>query len=328
MNILVTGGAGFIGSHLSEFLVQQEQNQVFCIDNFNDFYHPEIKRNNIKSLIDKANYTLFEADITDYSALEKIFNQYSFDVIVHLAAMAGVRPSIQMPMYYTSVNINGTQHLLEMAKEFNVRHFVFGSSSSVYGENEKVPFAEEDFVDHPISPYAATKKAGELLCHTYHRLFKLNIACLRFFTVYGPRQRPDLAIHKFTRLIEEGNPIPVFGDGSTKRDYTFVEDIIDGTTKTIKWLENQDEPRFEVYNLGESETIELSRLIELIEKSLDKKAIIDRQPMQAGDVPRTYADISRAVKYLDYSPKTKIEQGIPKFASWFKENIEFIQSLG
>ncbi|MDH4127779.1 MAG: GDP-mannose 4,6-dehydratase [Spirochaetota bacterium] len=319
MNILVTGGAGFIGSHLCEKLSEKGIHQIFCLDNFNDFYDPNIKRQNIDNLLNKNHFTLFESDITDYDKLEMIFSKYSFDVIIHLAAMAGVRPSIENPLLYTNVNINGTNHLLELAKEFKISNFIFGSSSSVYGENEKIPFSEDDNVDYPISPYAATKKTGELLCHTYYHLHKINITCLRFFTVYGPRQRPDLAIHKFTRLISEGVAIPFFGDGSTKRDYTYVDDIIDGVIKSIDWLTVKTEPVYSIFNLGESQTVTLNQLVALIEKALDQKAIIKQLPNQPGDVPITYANIDKAVKYLGYNPKTKIEEGIPKFVKWFKE---------
>ncbi|HEO64678.1 MAG TPA: NAD-dependent epimerase/dehydratase family protein [Spirochaetes bacterium] len=320
MNILVTGAAGFIGSHLCEALSQNEADQIFCLDNFNDFYDPEIKRRNIRDLIELNQVTLFETDLRDYDQLKSIFETYSFDIIIHLAAMAGVRPSIEQPFLYTQVNIIGTQHLLDLSKDFNVPHFIFGSSSSVYGENKKVPFSEDDFVDHPISPYAATKKTSELLCHTYHHLYKLNIACLRFFTVYGPRQRPDLAIHKFTRLINEGIAIPLFGDGTTKRDYTYVDDIVDGTIRTMTWLLAQTDPAYMIFNIGESQTVELNYLVSLIEKALNKKAIIKHLPHQPGDVPLTYASIDKSRKFLGYDPKTKIEEGIPIFVKWFLES--------
>ncbi len=319
MNILITGAAGFIGSNLAEKLCQNKNNKIYCIDNFNNFYDPTIKRQNINNLLKTDQFILFENDLTDYPALQKIFNQYSFDVIIHLAAMAGVRPSILNPRLYNDVNIKGTLHLLDLSKDHNIKNFLFGSSSSIYGENKKIPFSEEDFVDHPISPYAATKKSGELLCHTYHHLYKMNIACLRFFTVYGPRQRPDLAIHKFTRLIYERTEIPVFGDGTTKRDYTYVDDIIDGTIKAMEWVIRQDHPIYETFNLGESQTVELKYLISLIESSLEKKAKINQLPMQPGDVPITYANIDKSKRILGYTPKTKIETGIPLFVQWFKE---------
>jgi len=235
-------------------------------------------------------------------------------VIVHLAARAGVRPSLKEPKLYAETNINGTLNLLELARDYEIKQFVFGSSSSVYGENEKLPFAENDPIFNPISPYAATKAAGELICHTYSHLFDIRTVCLRFFTVYGPRQRPDLAIHKFSKRIWDGDPISVFGDGSTRRDYTYIDDIISGVRAAMDYYASMHE----VFNLGESETTQLSRLIELLEENLGKKAIIDRQPMQPGDVPITYADISKARQMLGYDPQTKIEDGIPKFLEWFK----------
>ncbi|HLA94384.1 MAG TPA: GDP-mannose 4,6-dehydratase, partial [Pyrinomonadaceae bacterium] len=243
-----------------------------------------------------------------------IFDENEFGVIVHLAARAGVRPSLREPKLYVETNINGTMNLLELARDHGVGQFVFGSSSSVYGTNEKMPFSEDDRIHQPISPYAATKAAGELLCHTYSHLFDIRTVCLRFFTVYGARQRPDLAIHKFSRLITEGKPIQVFGDGSTRRDYTYVDDIISGVRAAIDYKDSMHE----IFNLGESETTELTRLIELLEESLGQKAVIDRQPMQPGDVPITFADISKAKKLLGYVPETKIEDGIPKFVEWFR----------
>ncbi len=320
MNILVTGGAGFIGSHLCETLIKNNDHQIYCLDNFNNFYAPEIKHHNIKNLKKDKRFTLFEKDITDYDGLKNIFANYSIDIIIHLAAMAGVRPSIEQPLLYNSVNITGTQNLLEMAKDYNIPHFIFGSSSSIYGENKKLPFAENDFVDHPISPYAATKKAGELISYTYHHLCNINIASLRFFTVYGPRQRPDLAIHKFTRLINDGAAIPLFGNGTSKRDYTYIDDIIDGILKTVTWLLKQEKPAYSIFNIGESQTVELKYLISLIENNLNKKALINQLPNQPGDVPITFADISKSRKILAYDPKTKIEEGIPKFIQWYKQN--------
>ena len=313
-NILITGGAGFIGSHLVDHLLAEGNWQVTVIDDLNDFYSPDIKRSNISAHIGDAAYEFIEGDIRCGETLKGVFEHGNFDVIVHLAARAGVRPSLMEPKLYVETNINGTMNLLELAKEFGVKQFVFGSSSSVYGINSKVPFSEDDKIFQPISPYAATKAAGELLCHTYTHLYGIRTICLRFFTVYGARQRPDLAIHKFTKLIAEGKPIQVFGDGSTRRDYTFVDDIIQGVRASI----NYDESMHEVFNLGESETTELQRLIELIEAAVGTKAIIDRQPMQPGDVPVTFADISKARKMLGYNPQTKIEDGIPKFVEWFR----------
>src|SRR5689334_19932772 len=297
-NLLVTGGAGFIGSHLVDRLLSTDVNQITVVDDFNDFYEPDIKRANIREHQKDPRYKLIEADIRDSRALATVFDQNRFDCIVHLAARAGVRPSLSEPKLYTETNINGTLNLLELAREFGVKQFVFGSSSSVYGINAKVPFSEEDKIFQPISPYAATKAAGELLCHTYTHLYDIRTVCLRFFTVYGARQRPDLAIHKFTKLITEGRPIQVFGDGSSRRDYTYIDDIIQGVRAAIGYNSSMHE----VFNLGESETTELSRLIELIEENLGKKAVIDRQPMQPGDVPITYADISKAKRLLGYNP--------------------------
>lgn len=314
MNILVTGGAGFIGSHLVDKLLAENSWKVFALDNFNEFYSPEIKRANIASHLQNPNYTLLETDICDAESLDKIFSENKFDVIVHLAAWAGVRPSLMNPKLYTNVNVNGTLNLLELAKEFGIKQFVFGSSSSVYGINSKIPFSEDDRIYQTISPYAATKAAGEFLCHTYSHLYDIRTICLRFFTVYGSRQRPDLAIHKFSKLIWEGKPIQMFGDGTTRRDYTFVDDIIQGVRAAIDY----EKSNYEVFNLGESQTIELRELIEVLEENLGKKAIIERKPMQPGDVPITFADISKAKGLLGYNPITKIREGIPKFVEWFK----------
>lgn len=313
-NILVTGGAGFIGSHLVETLLRENAWNVTVVDDLNDFYSPDIKRANLGLLRRSGDIQFFEADIRCSDSLQQVFDENRFDVIVHLAARAGVRPSLSEPKLYVETNINGTVNLLELARKYDVKQFVFGSSSSVYGENEKVPFAEDDPIFKPISPYAATKAAGELICHTYSHLFDIRTVCLRFFTVYGARQRPDLAIHKFSKLIYFGQPIQVFGDGSTRRDYTYIDDIIQGVRASIDY----DGSMHEVFNLGESETTELGRLIELLEASLGKKAIIERLPPQPGDVPITFADISKARRLLNYNPTTKIEQGIPKFVEWFK----------
>lgn len=319
-NILITGGAGFIGSNLAEHLLAEGAWNVTIIDDLNDFYSPEIKRTNLEEVRRSGGFQFFEADIRCAESLQPIFDENEFDVIVHLAARAGVRPSLKEPKLYTETNINGTLNLLELARNYEIKQFVFGSSSSVYGENEKLPFAEEDPIFHPISPYAATKAAGEMICHTYSHLFDIRTVCLRFFTVYGARQRPDLAIHKFSKLIWEGKPIQMFGDGSTRRDYTYVDDIISGVRAAMDY----DASMHEVFNLGESETTELSRLIELLEEALGKKAVIDHQPMQPGDVPITYADISKARKLLNYNPQTKIEKGIPKFVEWFRSVNESV----
>jgi len=313
-NILVTGGAGFIGSHLVDRLIAEGDWRVTVIDDLNDFYSPEIKRSNIAAHLGDPDFKFVERDIRVADELKVVFDEDNFDVIVHLAARAGVRPSLNEPKLYVETNINGTVNLLELAREFGVGQFVFGSSSSVYGINSKVPFSEDDKIFQPISPYAATKAAGELLCHTYSHLYDIRTVCLRFFTVYGARQRPDLAIHKFTKLITEGRPIQVFGDGSSRRDYTYIDDIIQGVRASIDY----DGSMHEVFNLGESETTELSRLIDLIENAVGNKAIIDRQPMQPGDVPVTFADISKARRLLNYDPHTKIETGIPNFVAWYQ----------
>jgi UDP-glucuronate 4-epimerase len=317
-NILVTGGAGFIGSHLVDRLLAEGLWRVTVVDDFNDFYEPERKRENVRAHLSSERYRLVEADIRDRAALESLFSETQFDCIVHLAARAGVRPSLMEPLLYTETNITGTLNLLEQARLHGVRQFVFGSSSSVYGINAKVPFSEDDPIRQPISPYAATKAAGELLCHTYTHLYGLRCVCLRFFTVYGARQRPDLAIHKFARLISKGKPIPVFGDGTTRRDYTFVEDIIAGLRAAIDYTAGP----YEVFNLGESRTVELRELIALLEKELGQQAHIDRQPTQPGDVPQTYADITKARRLLGYNPQTQIEDGIHRFVQWFRQENE------
>ncbi len=313
-NILITGGAGFIGSHLVDRLLQEGGWQVTVVDDFNDFYDPAIKRENTRAHEGNPGYRLFKADIRDKSALEDLFRQSAFQVIVHLAARAGVRPSLQQPLLYSETNVEGTLNLLELTRQHGIKQFVFGSSSSVYGINAKVPFSEDDPIRQPISPYAATKAAGELICHTYSHLYGIRCICLRFFTVYGPRQRPDLAIHKFARLMSEGKAIPVFGDGSTRRDYTYVDDTIAGVHAAIAYSESE----YEVINLGESRTVELRELISLLEQELGVEAKIDWQPLQPGDVPQTYADITRARRLLSYNPQTQIEAGIRKFVEWFR----------
>lgn len=313
-NILITGGAGFIGSHLVDQLLAEGEWTITVVDDFNDFYAPEIKRKNVRAHEQKPAYKLVETDIRDQSSLAKVFNQRQFDAIVHLAARAGVRPSLKDPRLYAETNINGTVNLLELARKHNVKQFVFGSSSSVYGINAKVPFSEDDPIRQPISPYAATKAAGELLCHTYSHLYDMRSVCLRFFTVYGARQRPDLAIHKFAQLITRGKPIPVFGDGRTRRDYTYIDDIIAGVRAAIDF----DQSNYEVVNLGESRTVELRELISLIEHELGQKAMIDSQPLQPGDVPQTFADITKARRLLGYNPQTQIEDGIHRFVEWFR----------
>jgi UDP-glucuronate 4-epimerase len=312
MKALVTGAAGFIGSHLSERLVGEGW-EVVGVDNFDDFYDPQVKRRNIEACLRHRSFQLVEADIRDSEAMERVVGG-GVDIIVHLAARAGVRPSIARPLLYADVNVNGTMVLLEVAKKHRISRFIFGSSSSVYGNNKKVPFSEEGNVDFPISPYAATKKACELICHTYHHLYGIDITCLRFFTVYGPRQRPDLAIHKFCRLIEQDKPIPVFGDGTMMRDFTYIDDIINGTVAAMAKCSG-----FNIYNLGESRPISVNDLIGEIEKALGKKAVKEYQPVQPGDVERTYADVTKAVRELGYEPSMAIEDGLKRFVAWLRE---------
>jgi UDP-glucuronate 4-epimerase len=323
-NILVTGGAGFIGSHLVDSLLREGGWHVTVVDDLNDFYSPDIKRANIASAKSNPDFEFNEIDIRNADKLREVFDRRQFAGIVHLAARAGVRPSLCQPKLYAETNIDGTLNLLELARDYEVKQFVFGSSSSVYGINSKVPFAEDDRIHQPISPYASTKAAGELLCHTYSHLFDIRTVCLRFFTVYGARQRPDLAIHKFSRLISEGKPIQIFGDGTTRRDYTYIDDVIQGVRSAIDY----EGSMHEIFNLGESETTELRRLVELIEENLGMKAMIDRQPMQPGDVPITFADISKARKLLNYDPKTRVESGIPKFVEWFRANRQELGVTG
>lgn len=311
--ILVTGGAGFIGSHLVDYLLAEGNWKVTVIDNFNAFYSPEIKRRNVSEHRKNEDYVLHEADICCSETVDKIFEEGEFDAVVHLAAYAGVRPSLLNPKLYNEVNMCGTLNLLEASRKTDVPQFVFGSSSSVYGISCNVPFSEDAKVCKPISPYAATKAAGELICHTFSHLYDMRTVCLRFFTVYGARQRPDLAIHKFSKLICEGKPIPMFGDGTTRRDYTYVDDIIQGVRASIDY----EGAKHEIFNLGESQTTELRELIALLEENLGKKAVIERHPMQPGDVPITFADISKASALLNYNPTTKIADGLPKFAEWF-----------
>jgi UDP-glucuronate 4-epimerase len=314
-SILITGGAGFIGSHLVDHLLATGEWRITVVDDFNDFYDPAIKSENVRLQLENPNYSLFRIDIRDKPGLETVFASARFDCIVHLAARAGVRPSLEQPLLYAETNIRGSMNLLELARAQGIKQFVFGSSSSVYGINAKVPFSEDDPIRQPISPYAATKAAGELLCHTYSHLYGIRCVCLRFFTVYGPRQRPDLAIHKFARLITEGKAIPVFGDGTTRRDYTHIDDIIAGVLAAIDY----EASNYEVINLGESRTVELRELIQLLEKELGIEAKIDRQPLQPGDVPQTFADVTKARRLLGYNPQTQIEEGVKKFIGWFRD---------
>jgi UDP-glucuronate 4-epimerase len=297
---------------------------VLCLDNFDDFYAPAVKRANVQQLLDHpesaARLTFCHGDIRDYQALRRLFQTEPIEGVIHLAARAGVRPSIEQPLLYSETNIQGTLNLLECCREFHIRHFLFGSSSSVYGERRRGPFAEDDDVSNPVSPYAATKKAGELLCYTYSHLYRLRVACLRFFTVYGPRQRPDLAIHKFARLMAAGKPLPVFGDGSTQRDYTYVDDIVDGIVRSWEWVQRGDMAagRYDIFNLGGSNPVPLLDLIRLLEQALQVPAIIDWQPAQPGDVPITFADLRKSQAILGYRPQVDIATGMQRFADWFQ----------
>lgn len=337
MIYLVTGGSGFIGSHLIEKLLK-EGHSVINIDNFDDFYDYKIKikntlasleknidfefsekENDIQNLISiskSESYTLYFQDIRDKNGLEKIFQNHPIDLVIHLAALAGVRPSIERPLEYEEVNVRGTMNLWELCNQFNIKKFVCASSSSVYGNNEKTPFSETDNVDQPISPYAATKKSGEVLGHVYHSLYGIDIIQLRFFTVYGPRQRPDLAIHKFTKLISENKEIPFYGDGNTARDYTYIDDIIDGILKSVDYLEKNSDI-YEIINLGESEVVTLSEMLSEIEKNLNKTAIRKILPLQPGDVQKTSADITKAKNLIGYNPTTNFQNGTKKFVEWF-----------
>lgn len=337
MTYLVTGGSGFIGSHLVEKLLK-EGHSVINIDNFDDFYDYKVKiKNTLESLgkniefefsnketdiqnlvsISKSdNYTLYFQDIRDKTGLEEIFTKHKIDQIIHLAALAGVRPSIERPLEYEEVNIQGTMNLWELCNQFNIKKFVCASSSSVYGNNEKTPFSETDNVDYPISPYAATKKSGEVLGHVYHSLYNIDMIQLRFFTVYGPRQRPDLAIHKFTKFISENKEIPFYGDGNTARDYTYIDDIIDGIIKSIKYLENNTNI-YEILNLGGSQVINLNEMLSTLENLLGKSAIKKNLPMQPGDVQKTNANITKAQDLIGYNPTTNFQNGTKIFVEWF-----------
>jgi UDP-glucuronate 4-epimerase len=328
--ILVTGGAGFIGSHMCELLLRNG-NHVVCLDNFNDFYNPLLKELNVREITktagmlrrsgalpeDSIRFTLVRGDIRDIACLHKVFAEHEIHAVVHLAAYAGVRPSILNPSLYFDVNVTGTLNLLGAMQEAGVKSLVFASSSSVYGNNEKVPFSEADSVDEPISPYAATKKAGELMCHVWHHLHGFSVSCLRFFTVYGPRQRPDLAIRKFVEMMKNGEEVPIYGDGSTERDYTYVTDIIDGVERAMMWTMEQ-KCGFEVFNLGESQTVSLNRMIAGISEAMGVAARIKQLPEQPGDVKRTFADISKAKRMLGYSPTVKYEDGVRMFVEWMR----------
>ena len=340
MNYIVTGGSGFIGSHLVEHLLKNGHS-VINIDNFDDFYDYKIKIKNTLESVDKTmefsfhqkeldiqklifetsskNYQLYYQDIRDKEGLEKIFQKHKIDLVIHLAALAGVRPSIERPLEYEEVNIKGTMNLWEICKDFQIRKFINASSSSVYGNNRNTSFSEEDSVDQPISPYAATKRCGEILGHVYHHLYGIDIIHLRFFTVYGPRQRPDLAIHKFTKLIAENKEIPFYGDGSTARDYTYIDDIIEGILKSILHIETHHKV-YEIINLGESEVINLNEMVTAIENELETKSLKTDLPMQPGDVEKTNANIEKAKTLIGYQPRTHFQNGIKKFVEWFLRN--------
>jgi UDP-glucuronate 4-epimerase len=313
VRVLVTGGAGFIGSHLIERLLEHDY-QVVCIDNFDDYYSPDMKRRNMDPLLVCPGFQFVEGDIQDEVLLGQLL-MGPYSAVVHLAARAGVRPSIDQADVYARTNVQGTITLLEASRRSDVRHFIFGSSSSVYGLSRNIPFKEDDNQLQPISPYGASKLAAEVYCATYHRLYGLPVSILRFFTVYGPRQRPDMAIHRFARLIEDEKPVSMYGDGTTRRDYTYVDDVVDGIVRTIERPDN-----YQLYNLGNSETIPLHDLILILEQALGKKAILSPQPPQLGDVPITYASIDRAIRFLGYSPKVKIEEGVRRFVEWLRAN--------
>jgi UDP-glucuronate 4-epimerase len=319
-HILVTGGAGFIGSHLTRRLLARGD-RVTVLDDFNDFYDPARKRENVEVLLTRPGYRLVEGDIRDGAKVDRLYAEGRFDAVVHLAARAGVRPSLEEPILYEDVNCIGTLRLLEAARRHGPKIFIFGSSSSVYGINEKVPFSEEDEVNQPISPYATTKRAGELLCYNYHHLYGFRVACLRFFTVFGPAQRPEMAIHKFTDLLWRGRPVPVFGDGGSRRDYTFVDDIVDGLTAALDLA-----PGFEILNLGGAETTALRDLVLWIAEELAVEPRIEYLPAQPGDVPITYADVSKAARILGYSPKVPIREGLRRFVSWYRERAERLKT--
>ena len=341
-NFLITGGAGFIGSTVAENLLNRGD-KVVIVDNFNDFYDYNRKIRNVLEItnnfnkisefenlskeekisklikiVNSDNFTLVYSDIRDREAMDRVFAENSFDLVFNPAAMAGVRPSLLDPMLYEDVNVRGYMNLLELCKKYGVKKFVQASSSSVYGNNKEVPFKETAIVDFAISPYAATKKSCEVMGHVYHKLYNIDMVQLRFFTVYGPKQRPDLAIHKFTKMILEDKPIPFYGDGTTKRDYTYIDDIVDGILKSMNYLFNNEEV-YEIFNLGESHVVSLKEMVETIENALGKKAILDIQPMQPGDVDKTYADISKAKAMIGYDPQTNFADGIRKFVEWYKK---------
>ena len=316
--ILVTGGAGFIGSHLCERLLR-EKKKVVCLDNFSNFYPPQIKEDNIKNFKNNADFSLIRGDILDTELLEKIFSKRSISKIIHLAAIAGVRQSLANPSSYIDIDIKGTVNLLEAAKKYKIAHFIFGSSSSVYGTGSRIPFREDEKNTIPVSPYAASKLSAEIFCQTYTKLYKIPTTILRFFTVYGPRQRPEMAIHKFTRLIRQGKSLTQFGSGESVRDYTFIDDVIEGVVKSM-----QKKFSFEVFNLGNSKTVRLSKMIKTIGERLGIEPKISKTPDRLGDVPITCADISKAKKMLGWKPEVSFEQGVERFVNWYLEKEKFL----
>lgn len=311
---LITGGAGFIGSTITERLLN-EGNKVVVVDNFCDYYDPQLKQDNVTPFLNNENFILYKSDIRDAETLRKAFEENNIDIIIHLAAMAGVRPSIENPVLYQDVNGIGTQNILEQAKKHNIKSLVMASSSSVYGNCKEVPFKEDMIVDYAISPYAATKKANEVMAHVYHKLYNMNIIMLRFFTVYGPKQRPDLAINKFTRMMQNGEEITMYGDGTTSRDYTYVDDIVDGVIRSCNYVEEKENV-YEIINLGSNNPISLKEMIATIGRVLNIEPKIQQLPMQPGDVDRTYADITKARTLLGYEPKMTFEEGIRHFIKW------------
>jgi UDP-glucuronate 4-epimerase len=315
--ILLTGGAGFIGSHLAEALLRNKFS-LSIVDNLDDFYSPAWKKANLETIRRTGNFDFFAHDICDKNRMREVVAGVQPDTIIHLAARAGVRPSIEQPELYERVNVAGTVNLLELCREFRVSRFIFGSSSSVYGASSRAPFSEEQFDLRPISPYAATKLSGELFCHTYAHLYQFPVVCLRFFTVYGPRQRPDLAIHKFVARIEKGKPIPIFGDGETGRDYTYVDDIVAGVVASLNYELPSGGAPFEIFNLGNSHPVKLGDLVRMLEMATGKQAIIQRESMQQGDVPLTWADIAKAGRRLGYRPQTALEEGLRQFVAWYR----------
>ena len=315
MSVLITGAAGFIGSHTVDRLLAQGE-EVVGLDSYDDFYDPLVKQANLARALDHHRFRAVRGDLRDAAALAALPDD--IEAVIHLAARAGVRPSILQPSLYVDVNEVGTARLLELARGRGIRHFVFASSSSVYGNNLKVPFSETDPVDHPISPYAATKKAGELLCHSFRHLYGMSVVCLRFFTVYGPRQRPDLAIHKFARLMAAGRPLPMYGNGTSERDYTYVDDVLQGVDASLRYVRGH-EGAYEVVNLGESRTVALSEMVQVLSEEMGMEPSLDWLPAQPGDVQRTYADVSKAARLLGYRPSTDFREGIREFLRWFRD---------